>query len=802
MSKVTELQKVKVCIDTIDTPSKPTPEEISLQKQKLANSSTEISVEYLAKLLVTHHSRMWVPAEFDGILSNDTWKSQQVIALNFQKKIKLEGVLERLKKYNLTCNLIYSKLSLSSTSKNFTVVFVLKEILTNRDIRDHVMRACMMLFPEADMSCKETTRVFAGGKKIIHQNYDYRVDLVHLVTSGELHYLGGASKNTLTKRLKELGEKCDSIIYYIGSQKNPKFDDIRYFDFNVAAQAVKILDDLIKGQALTQYQLLGVCTNALHVTGGLKFVKEVMDRVGKYPKNYYNILAYVKWCGFYPMELRGFSPYKEDHIYRNIIYAVKIPKGAVRKVEIITAISLQAGEQQLRSTMEQIKKSNDMKIHVLCAPTGLGKTELILDWEKVLIAFPDHTLKEEVVSRMRVDHAFTPNIQDYLSEDDDPFVKHCYAVGAIKKASAYIISKKRGSSSYRISEQENKYEEYSKALAQSSVSDKTVLTTHLKVQYTTIKHDEIIFDEDPFSSLFIQIQTALVNDIENIRKSIKDKSDKKVLSNILSQVVNSPYDVVLELRGNEFKDFDWIESAAAQNYSIRSNVIGFLASKFFLIDKADQNKLYFIKKYLPPADKKVIILSATADKWIYKKLFGDRLQFYDLGPVELQGKLLQDTSFPFSRQNLNREDVFMYASQQARGRKKITFLSFRDKFDNTYVDLYYGFCQGRDGCNDNQIAVIGTPHLNPVMYKLYAKGLNLDLEPDDFKMKTQQVNRNGFCFPFYTSKNEILQNLQFYLIERDLRQAIGRARLIRRPDANVLVLSNYPLPEAIQRNEM
>jgi hypothetical protein len=65
-----------------------------------------------------------------------------------------------------------------------------------------------------------------------------------------------------------------------------------------------------------------------------------------------------------------------------------------------------------------------------------------------------------------------------------------------------------------------------------------------------------------------------------------------------------------------------------------------------------------------------------------------------------------------------------------------------------------------------------------------------------------RVHRNGLFFNFYTFENETMRNIQFYFIEEELRQAIGRARLIRNPDADVLVLSNYPLPEAYQINEL
>lgn len=800
MCKETELQKVKVCIDTVDTTSKPTPEEISSQNQRLADSNVEIAVDELAQMLVAPHCRRWVPAEYDGLLSSDTWRSQQVIALDFKNKIKLEVVLQRLTEYNLSCSFIYSKLS--NTSKDFTVVFVLKEIITNRDMRDHMMRACMMLFPEADISCNETVRVFAGGEEIIHQDYGYRVGILHLVASGELHYLGGASKNTLTKRLKELGEKCDSIILYIGMQKNPIIDDIRYFDFNAAAEVVKILDEFIKGDTLTQYQLLGVCTNALHVTGGLKFVKEVMDRAGKYPKNYYNILAYVKRCGFYPMQLREFSPHAEDNIHGDILTALKIPNGCVRRTEPYLTVTLEEGEQHLIEVLNQVRAGEDTKIHVIRASTGVGKTEEISKWDNVLIGFPDHKLKTEVMNRMKVDFQATPNIMDFLTEEDKPFISHCYQVGAHRKASRYIYTRRKENHGYSIEPWEGEYSNYMSELSKCSESSGTVLTTHAKLKFANVRQKEIVFDEDPLTSLFLAVKTTSLSDIKSIMLGITDGTDKGILATILDLAIKAPVNTLVELPDFAFNDYEAIENAAVRDRNIHGNVLDFLNCRHFLMDSDDKSKLNFINVHFPPEDKKIIILSATANELIYRLLFGSRIEFYNLMPIESKGKLVQDTTYSCSQQNLSKLKVVKYITDNIEERMVITFQRCIAKFRNSYKEIYFGNCQGKDGYKDRPLAIIGTLHVNPATYILYAKSLGLDLKPEDYRFGMHRVNHNGMDFNFFTFENDILRNLQFYFIERELRQAIGRARLSREKDADVIVFSNYPLPEAIQRKEI
>ena len=44
-------------------------------------------------------------------------------------------------------------------------------------------------------------------------------------------------------------------------------------------------------------------------------------------------------------------------------------------------------------------------------------------------------------------------------------------------------------------------------------------------------------------------------------------------------------------------------------------------------------------------------------------------------------------------------------------------------------------------------------------------------------------------------KNEILQQIQFYLISSELEQAVGRSRLLR-TNSTVFVFSNFPCEQA------
>ena len=58
------------------------------------------------------------------------------------------------------------------------------------------------------------------------------------------------------------------------------------------------------------------------------------------------------------------------------------------------------------------------------------------------------------------------------------------------------------------------------------------------------------------------------------------------------------------------------------------------------------------------------------------------------------------------------------------------------------------------------------------------------------------VVHNGFRFRFMTYADATLRAIQFYMIESELEQAVGRARLLR-CDCTVNLFSDFPLKQAV-----
>ena len=215
---------------------------------------------------------------------------------------------------------------------------------------------------------------------------------------------------------------------------------------------------------------------------------------------------------------------------------------------------------------------------------------------------------------------------------------------------------------------------------------------------------------------------------------------------------------------------------------ISTNVLGLLNCEFFVKHNTDSKKgiiTYICKRNLPEKQK-IIILSATVNESIYKWLFGDRVEFIDIGNVEPKGKIEQYPQRSYSRFSLDtNENLAKIAKALTVGSKVITYKSKQEEFNAVAT---FGATEGLDMFKGENIAVIGTPHVNPITYILLANALGKKPRCNDTRtsMSYTKVKRGGYEFYFNTfSNDESLREIQLFLIESELIQAVGRARILR-----------------------
>ena len=141
-----------------------------------------------------------------------------------------------------------------------------------------------------------------------------------------------------------------------------------------------------------------------------------------------------------------------------------------------------------------------------------------------------------------------------------------------------------------------------------------------------------------------------------------------------------------------------------------SNIFGFFSSSFFVKDTFDPNLVHYVNKVDLPKDKKIIILSATVNSTIYKYLFGNRIEVFDVGDVEQKGKVIQYTKRSCSRKGLGK--YVKQISEEVGEKKVITFRAFIHQFSNASDKIYFGNCSGYDTLAGEDLVIVYQPPIN------------------------------------------------------------------------------------------
>jgi hypothetical protein len=168
---------MKVMLDQQAFNEKPKGYEIGVISKRIINNPVDISVEELANEL--GNGKTFVPAtlkEANGVLrrSIENWESQQIFALDFDEGLRLD---EALKDDFLIENaaFLYTTFSHTNEQHKFRVVFVLDYPVYEYQQFQNLMNKLLSLYPYADQSCKDGSRIFFGGAKVIKFNYSNRL---------------------------------------------------------------------------------------------------------------------------------------------------------------------------------------------------------------------------------------------------------------------------------------------------------------------------------------------------------------------------------------------------------------------------------------------------------------------------------------------------------------------------------------------------------------------------------------------------------------------------------------------------
>jgi hypothetical protein len=774
---------------------------------RIVKTVVEMPIEDLAKA-VGENGQSFTPAYFEGRRRNDGWRSQSVFVLDFDEGITFKAVMERLQENGLDCTFAYRTLGATSQLEKFRVIWQLDQCFIDKSDRDDLQDLLMDFFPECDKGCKDASRFFYGGKGLLHENYSYVLDMQSFPELARLHCAIKKSKNGNQKRALASFDKKLRVLDVRGLPQNDENtagayiynsdcgnlvnsdystktlpQTLRGVDFNKLSQKVRILHDFISGKKLSHPVLLGLATNLRWIEGGQKLFNKMIETNPEYDPDKSSIMSYAVSSNYLPQFLKKFSPYPEDHSWETLYRAAQ--PSAITRLSSHTGISLTEARQHLTQRFHEVFWGNsDSGIHIFKGVTGIGKTELYLNLVNThtVIALPNHDLKEEIVrDRMNGNVLCTPN-ENNLSPELRKKRESLFRIGAHSQANSLLNE---------AATIDPKVAEYVDKNHACYASSKCVLTTHPKAIFIDWSHhDTIIFDEDPLQVL-LPIQKTSISDLHRIVEFM-DGKDKEVLESFISNFssLSGIQQNMPSLKDEKFLRDSILNSSCDWDGAI----LDFFFCDFWVKDSQDPSIIHFITKRELPANKKIIILSASVDESIYRAFYGDTVHFHDISNVETKALIEQYTEHSMSQSSL--PNHIEWAQDIVGSFPVITFRDYKHNFSNPVQEAYFWKCTGFDGLKGEDIAVVGTPHPSPTQVALYGAVLGI-LKSGDSVPKPQRktINHNGFSFPFTTYDDPKLRDIHLHFVESELRQAIGRARPYSEA-CRVIVLSNYPLPEA------
>lgn len=210
--------KIKLMMDTMVLKSKPCGYEVPKINRRLLENQVSINIEDFAECV--SYGKNFTPAFFEkkaGVINRrkEYWKSQQVVALDFDNGMSLKEAIE---KFSDTAAFIYLTHSHTVSKPKFRVVFILnKPCFDFYEIEDLLGRL-LTLYPAADQKCKDCTRFFYGGKQLIELDYNNRINIDSFKTHNQKVFSGtyDCITNISRKKPKQTSHK------YIHKKPNEK----------------------------------------------------------------------------------------------------------------------------------------------------------------------------------------------------------------------------------------------------------------------------------------------------------------------------------------------------------------------------------------------------------------------------------------------------------------------------------------------------------------------------------------------------------------------------------------------------
>lgn len=621
----------------------------------------------------------------------------------------------------------------------------------------------------------------------------------NIIGNGEIfpkYYIVNFEKGTRTSSVKTPDEKSKNHKAY----RSGVLQDM--------SKSCKLYDEFITGKRkLRHEELFGIATNLIHVETGEKLFTQIRLKYqdlytdDKANERWKSQLSYMSKNDYCPQRCDKYCPYCDECPHgKNILSTVHPKRGGMEPIAGYHEeyVSMEEMQEDVYNAIHRAFYSGDKKFHIIKAQVGAGKSysylKLMTEYTdaRFLIAVPTNLLKREIyeaAKKLGIRIIVTPSLEEIKDEIPDRIWKNIQRL--YKKGQHYLV--------HRYIQKELKKEDIPCLAKYMMKREKLkewkgcVITTHrylLSMDKNRLDvFDAIIIDED------IVFKSVVSNQVEITVSKLK-KLEKKITDPVLSQKIKELLEASQTRSYIKSDEIEWDYGNRDKNLPA-FDIPAFCSAERFCLRRAEMEKdlsedtFVFLKQADFPGEK-YIIVSATANENICRQYFGEEnVDFYQCKKAANKGILKQYFGKSMSRSCLA-DHPFMVEKLMKRfgmdENRVITFLS------EDIGQLHFGNTEGSNMLEGKDILVAGTPYQPEFQYKLIAFYMGMEFDEDE-KMASQTVVHNGHRFRFTTFADEDLRAVQFWMIESELEQAVGRARLLRNA-CTVHLFSNFPLSQS------
>ena len=750
----------------------------------------------------------------DNKPSSKTFLGTSGFFLDFDLNSNPEQILNRFYELNIKPNFWYTSFSDTPEFRKFRVCLLVDEILNDSTTISNIFSNIFYHFP-ADNACKDLARKFYGGKEVhflTEEPNSIEILKSESTWAGERAPLQFDSEKPvnllyINKKITGISKKRERKKTYSSDQDK----DFTYLeklknndcDFSIIENKVRVFKEFVNLEKRFDYLVLfGLATNLHWLQGGMKLMRRTMKDYNKMKNNnpgsdiYHNrhleVINQVNERKLFPQSLESFSLYQEDYIHKNIISCLINPRGVVFVNDPVEKISLQEGEKMFNDSFQRAITSN-AQYTIIKAGVGIGKSHILKNIDNIAIALPTHKLKDELFEEMNVDAFKIPELPVFESKEVNAQINSLYQSGLRSEVMGLIHQLTEKDSPDQIMAKT-----YLNDLNEAKKWKGTLLTTHERSLHEEMNQNTIIYDEDCIHSLVSQKSFNLTD----FGLLLLKYPDLAIFFNECYQELQAAEKSMMHITPKYEVPIPLLIEKIKYEPST-SNFIEFFSSNRFYKEEFKDKKgqvhttIHYCKFNTLPVNKKIIILSATINHAFYEKAFPGQVEVIEIPEIENMGKVTQFTKYSNSRQSLKKREKDELL-EKIGNKPVITFMSNTENLNQGYMKengdlgIYFGNTRGYNDLKGKDMMVIGTPHINPIVYLFHAEYIGIETIKIDQKMDYQTIQHNGMQFKFQTFNDPEFRNIQLNLIEGELIQAVGRARTIR-TYANVQVYSNFPL---------